>query len=230
MSYNPNRAANFNAPNQRKQYVPKPGDGIRHSDIMRRAGVGGLTLGAAALRTPTQFGYQSPIFEGKDFIVRFEVLFPGNSTALGSNKLADRHIRVCRGSVYVTFEQDKERIVQHIKVGGEFTATRGMKYALATSGSEEVELLVVESVGYEKNWKELEEAVVKGNGGVPAIVEPTVPVRTNRDSSKEKEYALSQAIERNKRVPAGPEKRPVSDASASVGVNLRPGGPGSFGE
>lgn len=230
MSYNPNRAANFNTPNQRKQYVPKPGEGIHHSDIMRRAG-SGLTIASGALRTPTRFGYQSQVFECKDFTVRFEVLFPGNSTAFGTNKLGDRHIRVCRGSVYITSEVDaSERVVKHLPVGAEFSAPRGTKYALATSGSEEAELLIVESVGYEKNWKELEEAVVKGNGGVPEVVTETPAVPRNRDSSKEKEYAVAQAIERNKRIPTAPEKRPVNDASASVGVNLRPSGPGSFGE
>lgn len=229
MSYNPVRHANFNTQNQKKQYVPKPGDGIRHSDIMRKAGVG-VTLATTSARKPTAFGYHSEVFNGKDFNVRFEVLFPGNKTAYGANEKAERHIRVIRGSVYVTHEfGESEKAVTHLKVGGAFSAPRGTKYALATSGSEEVELLIVESPNYEKHWKQLEEPVLRGNGGVVEI--PEAPVFTrNKDDSKEKEYALAQAQERNKRVPAKTEGRKVSDASATPGVNLRPGGPGAYGE
>lgn len=247
MSYNPTRA-NHRNPSQRRRRKPNPHAGVKHSDIMRRQGFGaGLP---ADDRAPTPHGIASRLFEGKDFSVTVEAIGAGNRLEFGVNKKADCVFYVLRGTLYIFVEGDPPaegekapHDIFQVAAGGRFSAPRGLRHGVAASGTEDVEVLVVRSAGYEKDWEALEQAVTRetstvrtnevalgpepvvGAGPLPTET-PAVPQQRRRDQSKAKAAAAKQASRRARRKPKSqtpaPQPQPGGQSvtgAANVGHN-----------
>lgn len=249
------RVADLNRKNNNKKVRRlDPHAGTKHSEIMKRRGVG-VTVPMED-REPTPHGFTAGVFSG-DFVVRHEVIGAGNNLGFGVNKKGDRVIRVSSGQLFV-FVSDKEnkgnKTILKIIAGRYFRAPKGLKYGLAASGTEDVELMVIESPNYADGWKLLEEGETREVSNVLAGVHPEeatsvessqlidvdlVETRTKRRrrTSKAKEQALSQA-RKNKKVSKvipqaanGAGQRVGRNASTNansatvVGVNPRPSGP-----
>lgn len=224
MSYNPTRLENKN----RQRPTPGLEDGTRHSHIVKKYG-GASLIPNAANKIKTQLGYQVPLFASADFVTRHEVMHQASNTGLGYSETGDRTILVRRGTLFVAFENESG-VRESVKLpnGNCFHAPRGMKYGLATSGVDGVELYITESVDYEKGWKALE-AVTIGQGHDDIQDEVSViaaPVRRQANPvtvAQAQEMATASATHRRQPRATGP----VAGASSTnaVGVNLRPSGP-----
>ncbi len=240
MSYNPVRAAQpyRNTSKRRRRVDPKAG--IKHSDIMRRQGVGQSV--PLAGRTRTSHGVGAPIFDGDKFIVRSEVVFAGNSTDYGVNDKADRVYQVTSGVLYATVKtgenKDGSPIRENVAVqaGGTFRAPKGVSYCVSTATSD-AEILIIEDKGYEKNWTKIEEGTVSEAKNTATLAgetsdAPTQKRRKNQD--KAKAAALANAKKRgrstspnvNKRV--GVNKTTSSNAPNVSGTNPMPAGAAAY--
>lgn len=223
MVYNPART------NQQKKArkAPDPHAGTKHSDIMRRAGVG-LTAPVASPKEKTRHGFTAAIFSSPNFVVRHETMFAGNNTGLVVSEDGDRTIRVLRGSIFVFFEDDAGQKIQYqIRADQHLHAPSGVKYGYATSGTEDVELLFIETKDYQVI--ELEEPTIRTvNDAVVATPESAIPPRRKESPAKEQAVAMARARRRS-----GTSKvvSPQNINSANMpGVNLRPMGPAAFEE
>lgn len=238
MSYNPTRAAGRNK--RRKNRTHNPHAGVKHSDIIKRRGVG--FDAPTAERTDTRHGFSSEAFSCDSFTQRYSCIFAGNNTGIGYTDSGDRSVRVQAGTLYVTIlnkvketdEDGKVEVkdvadIQSFTTGHVVNLRAGTRYSLAASGTTNVELIITESAGYNDNWKELEEATV----GVPqdvAFVPPAVAA-PRRERGQSKAYQQAQQIGKQKgKVTAAAEGRRSSvtqnvNSSAVVGVNPRPSGP-----
>lgn len=241
MSHNPVRAKNFYK-NNKKQRILNPHAGTKHSDIMKRQGSGFTT--AMSGRTSTPYGFSACVFEGKNFVVRSEYLGAGNSWGFGVNEKGDRLYRVNTGILFVTVETDGVSQLLTIQPGGTFQAARGTKHCIATSTSD-VELIVVESVNYAKNWTIVgaEPAVSGSTVSMVAASSDAAPPR-RRDSRKAKAYAASLSRDKGRKVspnrPGFSNPLPQSAIKATKatplmatnakGVNLKPAGARAFAE
>lgn len=243
MSYNPTRAANFyRNTSKRRMRTPPKGSGVKHSDIMRRQGIGQEVPLQGRVTTST--GISAPIFEGGKFTVRTEVINAGNQHPYGVNENSDRVYRVLSGVLYVTvctgMQNDPEKGVQEhkevrqVQAGSTFQAAKGLRYSVSSSNAE-VELLIIEDKNYDKGWKTLEEGVVRAAENTLSGTTPDSPRPTRRrDQSKAKAAAQAQA---RKRVPqpttsgkVGRNKSGDANSAAVPGVNPMPAGPGAYSD
>lgn len=201
MSYNPTRAKNFYGKKRRRVQPSSRHHGIKKSDIQRRAGLG--TTVPVSANERTTHGYAHQVFEGKKFTVRTEILAAGNATPFGINEKADRVYQVTRGVLFVTHEEGEESKITRVQPGASFVAAKGTKYNVASS-TEDVEIVIIEDSGYEKNFKgtlpgtvsEVEEEIF--NPG-PAANQTTSARR--KDQTKAKAQAVTAARKRGRRRP-----------------------------
>ena len=256
MSFNPVRAKNFYKNPSRRRRPADPRAGTKHSDIMRRQGVGLTVPGTNRFGTGT--GFASDVFKGKDFTVRSEVLHAGNATGFGFNQEGDRVYQVMRGNLFITVGNDEggKDIVQ-IQTGGQFVAPRGMQYNVATS-TEDVELLIIETAGYDDTWDEQEPGVARPvENPTQQSAGPATPTTRRLDQTKAKQQAVAAARQTARRrgrrpapkVAAGPTPAVQGGGGATTqtgssklgrntttnansgnvtGVSPMPGGPGAF--
>jgi len=250
MSFNPVAAANFGKRRkQRKQALPR--QGTKHSDIMRRNGLG-TTLPMDA-RLYSRSGMAALLFSGKDFVVRGELLAAGNATSYGFNPKGDRMYLVRDGALFVTFEDaEGNKQIKQFQSGSSFSAPAGTKHCVGSSGTADVEILVIESAKYGDKWQELEAGVGSGlpQNAVLAVGPQPIPARTG-DIDKAKRAAVAERVSRNRRQPksaeltaaqrgqAGPRtvtgsqnigRNTASNPNSGnvTGVNPMPSGPGGF--
>jgi len=194
MSYNPTRAKNFyKNPSRRRRLAPNPHAGTKHSDIVRRNGMGATV--PLENRQQTASGFMASVFENDKFSVRQEVLAAGSSIGWGCNKKADRVIKVLTGVLYITVEEGGEKAMKTVQAGGYFRAPRKTQYGYATSGTADAEILVIESADYHKTWESLEDSIAPS--GQPQIFVQPAASSTNRPARRSKEdrtQAVSQAL------------------------------------
>ena len=237
MSYNPARASG-RANKKRKRYDPHAG--TKHSDILRRKGVG--FDATSQDREKTRHGFTSPVFSCASYTQRYVCLFAGNNTGVGVNPKADRSIRVQVGTLFVTFvnsvkETDEEgkvtvrdvATIQKFSEGYNVPLPKGTRYSLASSGTSNVEMIVTETTGYQKTWKELEDAVVTEPESVMVVPPRTATQRRPRGESKARQQALLMSGKKQDLAAEAENRKRTSldnvNSSAVVGVNPRPSGP-----
>lgn len=239
MSYNPTRAAGGR--NNRKDRKLDPHAGVKHSDIMRRKGVG--LHASSSERIDTLHGFTTIDFSCESFVQRFACIYAGNNTGIGYTDDGDRVVRVQAGILFVTFlnkvketfdDGDEEiRDVQEIKqfqAGHTVCLPKGTRYSLASSGTANVELLITETANYQDGWKELEAATVNTPESI-MFVPPRVAAAQRRPRIESKAYQQAQQRRAGKKqVAAAAETRRRSsnenvNSSTVVGVNPRPSGP-----
>lgn len=227
MSYNPTRALKDSQ--SKKVRATNPHAGTKHSQIIRKAGLGASSFSTLASKKTT-YGFSTPILESKDFTVKVEIIGPGNNLGLGVNEKGDRFIKVLKNKLFIQREVEGELVVEMINPDHIFVAKQGTKYSLATSGLDSVELLIVESSNYQKNWKQLENPENKPfNFDIEALSTAVIPTR-DRDNSKARIYGEQELAKRNSRArdQQKPKRRADIDSVTTVGTNLRPIGPGGI--
>lgn len=221
MSYNPVRAAAGFRQNRRKPQDPH--SGIKHSDIVKRGGIG-ITAPMNVGKVNTNTGFSSNIFAGEGFVVRHESVYAGSSVGFGVNDTGDRVIHVLRGSLFAVVESNGSTINQQIHVGGHILAPRGYKHGYATSGTLDCEILIIETPKYFDGWVSLTPGVVSNNAPTHSVPTETAAPLRERDNSQAKLQAEMSARSKGKRRP-----KTVSEAANNInsanqlGVNPRPG-------
>jgi len=252
MSYNPVRANNFYKRN-RGNRVLNPHAGTKHSDIMRRQGLG-ITVPMAD-RTQTATGVASTLMETSGFVVRAEVIAAGNNCGLGVHKTKDRMLLCRTGSLFVRVAVDEgtqgSNEYHRLQAGAHVRLPRGTVYSIASSGTEDAEVLFVEDPDYMTGFIYLEnpETVGMSDQSTLSAAAPDMILQPRRtDQSIAKAQALQQAKEtavRMRRRPARASVTPgtqmasgatavgknatVNANSGNVtGVNPMPAGPGAY--
>jgi mannose-6-phosphate isomerase-like protein (cupin superfamily) len=198
MSHNPVRAANFYKNNNKRRRTVDAHAGTKHSDIMRRQGVGTSIPGTA--RYGTGHGFAADVFKGPDFTIRAEILAAGNAIGYGVNVEGDRVYQVMRGQLFITVADGTAKKIVTVQAGGSYVLPRGLAYSVATS-TEDVELLIIESTGYRQTWTEESHGIARAFEGSPSVsAGPQAPTETRRrDQSKAKAQAAASAQALNKR-------------------------------
>lgn len=249
MSFNPVRAKNWNKRNGRTRRPLDPHAGTKHSDIVRRSGMGATI--PLENRQQTESGFMASIMETEGFSVRQEMIRAGTSIGYGHHLEANRVIRVLDGMLFV-FEvgADGERQTRPLNVGGYFQAPAGKEYGYATSGTADAEILIIETPNYRAGWESLEEGVISTNQPEVFVAPPqddlTKPERRPREQSRAKEQAMRSARRKVRRqpkrttsaAPRGPSpsgaKQIGRNASTNTnssnvdGVNPQPLGAGAY--
>lgn len=212
--YNPTRNTKSKKARLRRQ---NPHAGTKHSDIVKRNGVGGNAPVSQVL-VHSLHGRESSIFSCDNFEVRYELFLAGNSSGYGVNEKGDRTIRVLRGTLFVTFEaMNGEKITKRIAPGAHLHAPAGMKHMFATSGTEDAELLFIETPDYRDDWQQLEDPVInKVNQPVLSSPEAAIPAR--RKSTKAYEQAANAAARKGRRRGKGPKVVSPQTALAATGA------------
>lgn len=235
MAHNPTRAANFYNTKRRKRLQPTKHDGVKHSDIMKRQGVG-QTI-PVELRNRTAHGFERTLFSGPDFIVRGEILAAGNLSPYGVNKEADRVYYVTKGTLFVNIDTVEGRQVYKFHPGEAFRAYRDISYSVA-SGSSPVECIVAESPNYDETFEVVEEGISK-EFQETVLSQPTETITPRRrNQSKAKAAAIAQAAARGRHTGMHNQTAPLASGGAStpdnansissVGHNPKPMGPAAF--
>ena len=153
-----------------------------------------LTHNALVGLDKAEFGFTKELLSNKKFTTRFETLTKGNNRGYGVNPKGDRLIYVISGSLFVSHEgEDKVVECSAIHAGLYFSAEAGKKHGYATSATQDVSILVVESANYEKNWEELT---------APIVVQPTeiqVAAQSVRHSPQYSEKRRDRSLSNAKR-------------------------------
>jgi len=253
MSFNPVRAASFGRNRGRGvRHANDPHAGTKHSDIMRRAGLG-VTVPLSS-REVTSSGFAAILMKSPTFTVRSELVAAGNNLGLGVHKTKNRMVLVRSGSLFVQTNDEvtQEAVLHRLQTGGHINLSAGTVHRIASSGTEDAELLIVEDTGYEQGFEYLEAPEVQGMSphAVLAGGTPDAAVTTTRraDQTIAKTQAVQNAVQRRRRAPrlgAGPTPAasdgavgqrapttsPLNPNSTNVqGVSPRPMGPGGLGD
>lgn len=226
MSYNPSRVdSNKNF----QRHSPPPGSGLAHSDIVRKNQAPSfMPVGS---RVVTQHGYMIPIFECESFKTRYEVFYSRNATGTGVNPSGDRTIMVLRGSIYADVELENG-VFETVKLqeGHSLNVPRGKKHALATSGVDNAELFITETVDYEKTWEQISPPTIGNEIVLPELQMQSAPTVVRRGNNpvtmQQAEDIKEQAITRRQRASVGSTTAPAGNANSAntIGVSPRPGG------
>jgi quercetin dioxygenase-like cupin family protein len=252
MSYNPVRAKNWNKRSNRRRQPLNPHAGTKHSDIVRRAGMGATV--PLENRQQTASGFMASVMENDDFSVRQEMIGAGASIGFGLNPTGHRLIRVLSGLIFITEEVKGARVLKKIQAGGSFRAPAGVAHGYSTTGTADAEILIVESPGYHAGWEELEAGVISSNRPQvfvkPAAADLNRPSRRPKEESKAKEQAIRVSRRRVRRqprrgrqaavAPRGPSPSGAAqvgrnasknaNSGAVAGVNPQPMGAGAYKE
>lgn len=237
MSYNPSRTSGNR---RRKERARNPHAGVKHSDIIRRRGVG--FDAPTANREDTRHGFSSEAFSCDTFTQRYSCIFAGNNTGVGYTDSGDRSVRVVAGTLFVTIinkvkstDENGSTSVKDVADIQSFTAGHvvnlraGTKYSLASTGTTNVELIITESAGYNDNWKELEDATVGTPKAVTFVPPSTATPRRPRGQSKAHLQARQIGGQKGNVASAAESRRKSVanniNSSTVAGVNPRPSGP-----
>jgi len=259
MSFNPVRAANFGK-RHRGNRTYDPHAGTKHSDIMRRQGLG-QTIPMSD-RTPTATGFAATLMANDKFVVRSEVIGAGNNLGLGSNETQDRLLMCQRGSLFVEIREDNEVSgFSRLQAGSHMSLVKGLVYRICASGTEDSEVLFIEEANYAAGFKFIQAPETKGLSPETVLAASTPDSqientgrRTDQSLAKAASVRVAAArVGKQLRGPSSPAyvaaaskqaqanagKRTVtgathigrspaaSSASAVIGVNPQPMGPGS---
>lgn len=216
--------------NRKRRHQPTKNDGLKHSEIVRQKGLGGAVTRSSA-KVKTKHGYATVSCQNTKFVVKHELMLAGNSTGLGSNDKGDKYIKILSGSLYV--QRNGSQFTRCL-TGTEIYLPRGETYCVATTGTEDADLLIVETANYDKTWKQIENATTRG-ASIGDFAQPTQPVQP-RSSDQERTRQIQADLSRNrlreKTGKAGKKGGPAFNANSSSipgAVNLKPTF-GNFGE
>lgn len=245
MTFNPVRAENFNKRN-RPRHELNPHAGIKHSDIMKRQGVGVTIPLDSRVNTPN--GISALLFSGEDFVVRSELVASGNASDFGMNECDDRVYVIRNGVLFVRVgQEDGSSKMMQFQSGDVFRAPKGTKYSVAASGTHDVELLVIETANYDAGWQTIETGVAAGlganvvlSGESPSVDVPRIERRRDQTLAKAQAEEIAAPRRRKLRMSASTELSAGGNVRATrgsdpnsgtvLGVNPRPMGPGGVGE
>lgn len=250
MSFNPVRAASFYRNRGKGVRQPNnPHAGIKHSDIMKRQGVG-ITVPMTG-REVTPHGFSAVIMESDAFTVRSEVIASGNNLGCCFNPKQDRMILVQRGSLFIQLTDDttQESTTHRLQQGANVKIPKGLVHMIAASGTEDSEVLFVEEPNYSAGLQWLKAPELRGIAAdtVFAGVTPdaaTAITHRRTDQTLAKTQAASMAVKKTRRRPVkqisptpalpgvGGERAPNAPLIAAQvqGVNPRPMGAGALGD
>jgi mannose-6-phosphate isomerase-like protein (cupin superfamily) len=250
MGYNPNRhGPNRQSKQRRVRLAPPRGSGVAHSTIIARKGIQAVTIDDVRNKVNTPRGFKVQQFKGADFEVVYEFICARNSTGQVKNSDQDRSIRVLGGRLFATVDGE----IAELRPGQSLSIARGQTYELATSGTDDAEVLFSQGSDYEKNVEVISEAGAANAQAVTifAAEAPQRPPRSN--SAKAMEHAQQLLQQRHIRearrrpnqqqqqqgqvpqAPVGqkqtpPSKRPPLPGQAVTGVNPQPVGAGGYGD
>lgn len=225
MSFNPKRLETGHVHRVRRQ---DPHAGRRHSEIMSRSGPKASSLVDMSRKELTPDGWRIPIFSGPDFEVSYHYVCARNSTGQVLHESKDRVVRVLAGRLFVNINGNIQQMgsTQSIALG------RGVVYEMATSGTEDAELIICQGHDYNKDLKQ-----VSAPGSVNTIAmaaEPhEAPQVVRRPESKAQQQAAQIGAEREaKRKTARTpfQGRAPLPGQQMTGINPRPMGASGFGE
>lgn len=130
------------------------------SDIIGRdlnAGIGNGVAIDPALRKDDAIGYSREVFAGGHFEVVHKVISPDAAIGLGLHPTGERVLWVLGGLLYVTLDlPNGGSTLRTVAPGAAFIAPPGTRYGLATDGTSDAVLLMVQTPGYELGWKQIE--------------------------------------------------------------------------
>jgi mannose-6-phosphate isomerase-like protein (cupin superfamily) len=202
---------------------------------MKRQGLGGTV--PLEDRKPESFGFSAKVFEGDQFVMRSAVIAAGNNLGLGVNEESDRVFRVQRGTLFAyvvtetikdpdSGEESYKQDILQVQEGSLFRAPKGLKHSVASSGTADVEVLIIEGPNYDATWQALGEVTQRAAEGMITGVTPANPVpvgsRRVEQQQRTREVALAQATKRNRRrQPRGPvtAANAAGQVAAPVGRN-----------
>jgi hypothetical protein len=150
-----------------------------------------------------------------------------NATGLVRHETKDRCIRVLGGQLFVTSNGETTKVVTNQVC----SLQHGTEYELASSGDNDVEMLVVQGEGYEEDLVHISEATT-GNA-IPAMRQ-TYSLGTRSRASTERAQQTAEQLKSERdtlmrtRVSPVP-KRPPLPGQMVMGANPRPIGAGGFG-
>lgn len=231
MSYNPTR---FEQNKNLRPQSPPLGSGTSHSAIMKK--YSGTSYVPAGEKKQTPYGYSIDLFSNDLFCTRFDVIYQKNNLGLGVNAKGDKTFLVVKGTAYVVVEVGGSKDVQgtqeilKISTGNCFHAPRNTVYSIGTSGTDGVELHVVETLDYAKTWKQLETPTVgigEGVGFTDSIsFQPQVVKRSGQDPrTVQQALEIAAQADQRRRTPKKASVQPSSANSSNViGANPRPSG------
>jgi len=249
MSFNPVRASNFYKRNRTSACAQDPHAGTKHSDIMRRQGLG-LTVPLTD-RVTTATGIASTLMQTERFVVRSEVIGAGNNLGLGANPTQDRLI-ICRaGSLFVQLMDDGSSTYHRLQSGAHLRLLKGTTYRICATGTEDAEVLFIEDPGYAQNFVFIEVPETRGLGN--SVLTAMTPDTRPPEGQRRADQSVAKAVVRTRRRPTrtAAAATPASQAgtrtvtgatvvgrnaasnpnSANViGVNPRPMGAGGYEE
>jgi len=179
-------------------------------------------------RTPTENGWKITIFEGPDFEVLYYYLCAKNNTGKITNKDQDRVVRVLSGRLFVAVDgKTPEEVGVHQSV----VLPRGAVYELASSGTEDTELIICQGPDY---FSKIEKLSLGHTNTIQQAVAPApaAPSVTRRPVSKAvaQATALSSAKEEVKVRRVAAQKRAPLAGQQVTGINPKPVGAGGFAE
>ena len=145
MSFNPARMVQTGQAPIRQRRL-EPGSGIRHSSLLDKNGPQGITPSDIAKRVPTESGWRVTQFKGQDFEIIYEFMCARNSTGLMVHREKSRSVRVLSGELYAHVDKVQFRVGKDEVVNFDMN----VPYMMASSGTFDVELLIVQSAGYDE--------------------------------------------------------------------------------
>jgi mannose-6-phosphate isomerase-like protein (cupin superfamily) len=175
----------------------------------------------------TPDGWRIPIFSGSDFDVSYRYLCARNSSGQVKHETKDRVVRVLAGRLFVMVDGE----TQELNANQSIALERGVVHEIATSGTEDAELILCQSHDYEKDLQQ----IVSSSAVTSAKMSP-VPTAAPQISRRSESKALEQAAqlgavrEVNRKAARTPfqGRAPLAGQQVS-GLNPRPAGPGGFG-
>jgi mannose-6-phosphate isomerase-like protein (cupin superfamily) len=240
MSYNPN--LHLKSQNNRRPRVPDLACRQRNQTNFKRTSQVSVNLDDMSKKVTTLSGWKIPYSTGEQFEVYYELLCANNSTGMLKHETKDRCIRILSGKLFINVEGE----ISSFFANQVCNLNKGMSYELASSGDSDVEMLVIQTFGYDKDVKHLTQASAISSIQT-TVSEQAVPerqlVRPSRDRSliaakiKQEEQlkrmdpdSIDSSVPGMPRRKVGRPQRPPLAAQQVEGVNLRPMGAAGFGD
>lgn len=235
MSFNPNRLNPSSA--KHKKRMKAQGGGVAHSAVVKGKGVGDFAPIGAQEATPN--GIRIPSFSCDEFVTYYECIYSGNNTGFGLNPDKNKTMCVLSGTVYVTtanavktetgweIDNDSKTMVK-VNAGAHLSFPAGTAYSVATTGKQNAEFLVTNSLDYDSSWVGLEESI--SNPGKMILKAAEGPVRTRVSNPNEKNVIAAQYNRRQRQRgvaasegnDSGTTASPNANSCAVIGVNPSP--------
>lgn len=213
MSYNPTRHG-AQARQAKRQRRLDPHAGTKLSDIIARQGPQAATIDDLRNKVPTPRGWKVDQFKGKTFEMVFEFICANNSTGEVLHKSKDRSLRVLSGEIFVQINGNTARM----RAGHAIALPSKTKYTLATSGTQDAEVIFCQGANYEKGLSQLTEPTLNDFTKMVDAVN-TEPHRVAPTSSKAREQA--------ERIEASRRQREMQKRAAQSGQQVQTGQAGT---